>query len=391
MKRKLSILTIILTLILPLFLSAYKVEAYNEEIGENNEIVSNSTEAENTSASETVTALADNDDNSTNGEEDTQSNEDWTDFSNAKFELKKEGVSDPIIEISGVTPKENHSYDLYITSNSNKPNVDELTIDSSIALSYDKDSKTFKTTASDLLASYVELNQDLYATILDRIYLGNRNIVKYGEKLTKYSEPKYNDAFRYTFISSANTQIVTNYTHSTKNNRKIQIKVGKITDIGILQKIKNNDANGFSNLMTYAKSNSGLYDQVLDSKEHSDSIEYTATKSIDLQGLQDEEYYYLYVKPIDENGKYVSTEAVTLGQAYVSNDYWSLHFYGSSDFKWTDWETNSGGGKTDPGDDSIVPGTLPKTGYEYVTYGGIILVVALSGFIAYKKYRKYNF
>ena len=143
--------------------------------------------------------------------------------------------------------------------------------------------------------------------------------------------------------------------------------------------------------MTYAKSNSGLYDQVLDSKEHSDSIEYTATKSIDLQGLQDEEYYYLYVKPIDENGKYVSTEAVTLGQAYVSNDYWSLHFYGSSDFKWTDWETNSGGGKTDPGDDSIVPGTLPKTGYEYVTYGGIILVVALSGFIAYKKYRKYNF
>ena len=305
--------------------------------------------------------------------------------------MKKGSFSDAFIEISGVTPKENHSYSLYITSNSNKPNVDELTIDSSIALSYDKDSKTFKTTASDLLASYVELNQDLYATILDRIYLGNRNIVKYGEKLTKYSEPNYNDALRYTFISSANTQIVTNYTHSTKNNRKIQIKVGKITDIGILQKIKNNDANGFSNLMTYAKSNSGLYDQVLDSKEHSDSIEYTATKSIDLQGLQDEEYYYLYVKPIDENGKYVSTEAVTLGQAYVSNDYWSLHFYGSSDFKWTDWETNSGGGKTDPGDDSIVPGTLPKTGYEYVTYGGIILVVALSGFIAYKKYRKYNF
>ena len=147
MKRKLSILTIILILILPLFLSAYKVEAYNEEIGENNEIVSNSTAEENTSPSETVTALADNDDNSTNGEEDTQSNEDWTDFSNAKFELKKGGLlSDAFIEISGVTPKEKHSYYIYITSNSNKPDVFDANgwaiINGRLTLTYDKTSKT---------------------------------------------------------------------------------------------------------------------------------------------------------------------------------------------------------------------------------------------------------
>ena len=113
---------------------------------------------------------------------------------------------------------------------------------------------------------------------------------------------------------------------------------------------------------------------------------------IDIKGLEDQEYYFLYIKTDDENGKYVSNEAVTLARANVyDNNYWSMFFYGSQFFTWTEWGTNSGGGKTDPGDDSIVPGTLPKTGYEYVAYGGIILVVAVSGFIAYKKYRKYNF
>ena len=399
MKRKLSILTIILTLILPLFLSAYKVEAYNEEIGENNEIVSNSTEAENTSASETVTALADNDDNSTNGEEDTQSNEDWTDFSNAKFELKKKGVSGAIIEISGVTKNENHSYYLFITSNADKPSVSTTDTENNFFLGYDKNSNSFKTLDDDQVAKYVELNQDLYVTVLEKSGL-NYNISTYGNKLTRYSEPKYNDAFHATFMTDDADQIITYFTNSGAYNRKIQIKVGKITDISILQKIKNQNSTGFEELLSYAKSNSGIYDQTVDAdKNDRYALEYnagegetTGNKVIDINGLEDEEYYFLYVRTDDENGKYVSNEAVTLAQANVHNsNSWGMFFYGSSDFKWTDWETNSGGGKTDPGDDSVVPGTLPKTGYEYVAYGGIILVVAVSGFIAYKKYRKYNF
>ena len=402
MKRKLLILTIAIALILPLFLSGYKVEAYNEEIEEINEIVSNSTEAENTSASETVTALAD-DNNGSGDIENPQSNDEWTDFSNAKFELKKGSFSDAFIEISGVTPKENHSYSLYITSNSNKPDVfDEnglLITEGRITMIYDKDSKTLKTLSSDEMANYVELNQELYVNICETYQSTDKykkNVVSYGNKLTRYSEPKYNDAFSATFVSCNKTQIVTTFTHAQSNNRKIQIKVGKITDISILQKIKNENSTGFKELLDYAKSNSGVYDQVLNAEQNdSYAIEYQADKEdnsfINLNGLQDEEYYYLYVKPIDENGKYVSNEAVTFGQAYVSNDYWALRFYGSSDFKWTDWETNPGEGGTGSGDDSVIPGTLPKTGYEYLAYGGAILVVAVCGFIAYKKYRKYNF
>ena len=398
MKRKLSILTIILTLILPLFLSAYKVEAYNEEIGENNEIVSNSTEAENTSASETVTALADNDDNSTNGEEDTQSNEDWTDFSNAKFELKKEGFSEALIEISGVTPKEYSEYYLYITSNSNKPNVDGDASDERILLRYDKDSKTLKTIETNKVAQHVELNQDLYAAVLERNRLTD-NILTYGNKLDRYREPMYTDAFTDNNVMSWNTDIISVYfTHNESNNRKMQIKVGKITDTSILQKIKSNDTSGFSSLMAFAKSNTGLCDKVLEANgARNYNLGYYAgdiygEDVLSLNGIQDKEYYYLYVKTLDENGKYVSNEAVTLSQASVPKaGEWYMFFYGSESFKWTEWETNSGGGKTDPDDDSVAHETLPKTGYQYVAYSGIILVVAVSGFIAYKKYRKYNF
>ena len=397
MKRKILISSIILVLMFVLSLGVYDVKAENEEIEETNEIVSNSTEAENTSASETVTTLADDDDGSGDTEEDTQSADDWTDFSNAKFELKKVDFSNAIIEISGVTPKENHLYDLFITSNADKPNISKNDIENRIDLDYDETSKKFIPTNVNKFTKYVELNQDIYVTVIETYHLKD-NISSYGNKLTRYSEPKYNDAFHATFISNSMDQIVTRFTHSGFYNKKIQIKVGKITDISILQKIKNENSTGFEELLSYAKSNSGIYNQTMDAdKNDVYGFEYNATqksenKVIDIKGLENEEYYFLYVRSDDENGKYISNEAVTLGQAYVfyTGD-WSLHFYGSNDFKWTDWDVNPGGGKTDPGDDSVAPETLPKTGYQYVAYGGSIIVVAVAGFIAYKKYRKYNF
>lgn len=316
----------------------------------------------------------------------------WTDFSKAKFELKKDGISKAIVEISNVTPKENHTYYLFITSNSNKPSVNSTDDENRISLTYDKDSKTFKTSDTSKVAKYVELNQDLYATVLEKDGLTD-NISSYGNKLVRFSESMYSDAFHATFMTYNADQIVTNFTHEGSNNRKIQIKIGKITDTNILKKIKNKDTTGFSSLMTYAKSNSGLYDQTLNAdSDDSYAIEYNAGTGtskgndvINLKGLQNEEYYYLYIKTTDENGKYTSNEAVTLAQASVyDNGAWYMFFYGSSDFKWSEWGT-------DTVDDTVKPGILPKTGVGYAMFGGIVLVVALSGFIAYKKYRKYNF
>jgi len=310
---------------------------------------------------------------------------DWTDFSNAKFELKKEGVSDAILEISNVSPKEGSSYYFCITSDSNKPNATSLTSEGRenlILLNYDENSKKLKSLDTDKLAGYIELNQDLYVSIVEKRYL-EENVIIYGKKLERYEEPKYSDAFFATFMTSNDTQLVTLFTHGQENNRKIQIKVGKITDTSILQKIKNQDSSGFANLLSFAKSNNGIYDKILDadSDNHGYAIEYNKNL-IDLNGLQNDEYYFLYIKTDDENGRYISQEAVTLAQAYANNEYWNLCFFGESDFKWADF------GTVDP-DGTTAPGIIPNAGLNTIIW--MTAGVALVGVFSYKQYRKNNF
>ncbi len=315
----------------------------------------------------------------------------WTDFSKAKFELKKGGMFKATVQISGVTPKEDRTYYLYITSNNSKPNVSGGISNDKITLNYDKNSKTFKVSEMNKVAYYVELNQDLYASVVEKSGL-TYNVVTYGNKLERFSEAKYSDAFHSSLMTYKLDQIVTTFTHDSKNNRKIQIKVGKITDQSILTKIKNKDSSGFSGLMTYAKSNSGIYNQTLDAdKDDNYSIEYnaggaktTGNSVIDLKGLENGEYYYLYIKTDDENGKYISNEAVTLATASViNNEEWYMFFYGADDFKWADFGTVSG-------DNTMASGILPKTGTSYImiTIAGVVIA---GGIVAYKKYKKYNF
>lgn len=326
------------------------------------------------------------------GSNSSDTNGEWTDFSNAEFSLKKEGLSKAIVEISNITPKRGNSYYLVITSNSSKPNVTSEDSNEKIILEYNDDSKILKTTDSDKVARYVELNQELYASVIEVQNYGNEEIVIYGKRLEKYAEPKYSDAFYLTHMTNESDQIITTFTSSGEENRKMQIKVGKITDLSILQKIKNQDSSGFVDLLSFAKSNDGIYNKILDSDEDSSSIEYNANSytgrpTIDLKGLQDGEYYFLYIKTDDENGKYIPQEAVTLAQASVYPDAWFLFFYGSSDFEWADiGDVTVDNGK----DNTIATGTLPQTGSSVII--GIIVVTLIGvGVFSYIQYRKNNF
>lgn len=314
----------------------------------------------------------------------------WTDFSNAKFELKKDGDSGAIVEISNVTPKEGRDYYLFITSNNSKPNV-TWDDEERISLNYDSNNKVFKTFQSAEVAKYVEQNQDLYVTILEKEYLlGEEKVVVYGKKLERYAEPKYSDAFFATHMTNDTDQLVTTFTHSKENNRKIQIKVGKITDESILKKIKNQDSSGFSSLLSFAKSSDGIYNKTVDADKESYWIEYCAGGShstgndvINLSGLQDDAYYFLYIKADDENGKYISQEAVTLAQASVDEDEWWLFFYGDSDFQWADFEQVST-------DDTIAKEELPHAGIDtIIALIGVMIIVV--GAFSYIQYRKNNF
>lgn len=107
---------------------------------------------------------------------------------------------------------------------------------------------------------------------------------------------------------------------------------------------------------------------------------------IDLKVLQNDGYYYLYIKTDDENGKYISNEAVTLAQARIHDNGWGLFFYGSSDFKWADFGNIAESGD----DDSIAPGKIPHAGSETIKCIGIGIIVVSVGAIFYSKYKRYQ-
>ena len=325
---------------------------------------------------------------------------DWTDFSKATYELKKDGISGAIIEISGVTLKTDSNYYVYISSTADKPDLSKIEDKDMTAIRHNKENGKIMTWD---ISDKVELNQDLYLNVIEVDSLNSKKeIVSSGIKLERFAEGKYSDAFHATFVSKDSTQIVTTFTHSEDNNRKLQIKIGKITDVAILNKIKNQDSSGFSDLLNYAKLSSSIYDKVLDADSKHVFIEYSAGDAssnknenhsiINLPELENDAYYFLYVKTDDENGKYISNEAVTLAQADVlDNENWYLFFYGSSDFKWADFgNVSNGGGTVTGGDNTIAPTILPKAGIEKIIYIGMGLLIIGAGIVSYKKYKKYQ-
>lgn len=307
----------------------------------------------------------------------------WTDFSKAEYKLVKNGVASIGVEITGVTPKSESTYYVYISNNSSKPDISNIASDEKNVLNYDNEKNKF---ISLDCSKEVELSGELYATIIE--YNSTENIVSYGKKISRFNEPKYNDAFFETFISKGNTQIVTNFTHSKENNRKMKIKIGKITDVSILNKIRNQDSTGFSDLMNFAKSNAGIYDKVLDAERNNYAISYENT--INLNGIEDGAYYYLYVQPDDENGKYISTEAVTLAlcDAFDNGD-WFMFFYGSNDFKWNNLGVTNLPTNNNNNDPTLAPTILPNTGAGIILLS-TIAVLTVSGIIGYIKFNKWR-
>ncbi len=368
----------------------------NNDTTDNDEGTTSTKANDTTSDSNSNTAT--DDDSDTNEEDETV----WTDFSKAKYTLIKQGISGAAIEITGVTPIENRNYYLTIGGSNAKPNLDQISSKDRIRLRYDKDSKKLIADNDSKITENVELNQDLYISIIEQDAL-DYNVLVYGKKIERFSEPKYSDAFFATFVSHEADQIVTYFTHGKANNRKMQIKIGKITDNSILQKIKNEDATGFSDLLKYAKSNTGIFNKTLSADKDTDyAIQYnvgygekTNNELISLNGVEDGAYYYLYVKTDDENGKYISNEAVTLSKAssYKMNnkpDEWYMSFYGSDNFKWSDFSNNPGNTiDNNTVDNTIASGKIPQTGETAFVATLMVLVIAL-GSVGYINYRKYK-
>ena len=272
------------------------------------------------------------------------------------------------------------------------------------------------------LNKYLELNQDIYLWVISENKLdydswySNENGAKIGsfckfvisgEKIEKRDNPVYSGLFWASFIDSKGIQIELNLPRDTNGKqRNFNLKIGKITDEGILNKIKNGATDGFANLEEYAKLNSPVYEGKLTTNEEFWLGYKIEGETLPLAGkLEDDEYYYVYVIFDDENGKYAPIEhCLTLGQASVhEDDKWYLLPYGDDKFKWREFSTeNTGGDYTPTGTDGTIQAgsstgadqtisttSLPHTGISYAIIG-IIAILGVSSIVFYFKNNKYK-
>ena len=330
----------------------------------------------------------------------------FTDFSNAKYELLFDYDVD--LKITGITPIESNTYYYIITPNNTKPII---SINSYGSLDTENtegvDSLSVNTEGNYIyeynLDRFAELNQDLYLWIIEDVRLDeayaeseensyisySTRFVVEGQKLTRPELPQLNLILKSLSIwggKDATKEEQNSYISfrfpSAVENRKFKLKIGKVTDNSILQKIQNNDYSGITALLQYAKNNQAIYTADLTTT----SENYYRNDQALFDGiklLEDRAYYYIYVEFEDEEGKYYPIEGVTLGQAWISDskEYWDLWAYTADNFEWNDF-SSTGSENNTPNDDTLAKDELPNTGLRMAI---IISIVALAGAIVFFK------
>ncbi len=316
-----------------------------------------------------------------------------SDFSNAFFEIKNTGTTARIcimqtLEISNISFSDSQDNKLYyaITRDQTEPSEEEF-------IQINKYDDTSIRIGS--FEKYTELNGNIYLWIKEE-YINAEGQTEQAyrvadQELDRAKIAKYTELFSSTFIEKDKTQIEFNMP-SYSENRKCNIKIGKITDNNLLKTIKEDYEKGFEELINYAQSSSSIFDKKLNVQN--DEI----TENLGLPTLDAGSYYYMYAQFDDESGKYYPIEGITIAQAGSTGK--TLNFYGTDNFKWNisgnsgngnNGNSNGNGGNTggsgNQGTQS--PDPIPQAGMN------IIIVIAIAGvlgigIISYIQYRKYK-
>lgn len=254
-----------------------------------------------------------------------------TDFSNLTYKIIGINNTSQLgaqLEISGVDfDWENIDYGIYIKNGSSTAPelITDLTMDGVHLLS--------SATQSVYIDRYLELSGDIYVTMYEEDTTG---YVKATEtvKIDRPAALALGSRIKAGFASSGD--VITVLVPNEIDERRVNYKIGQITDNNILSNIKNGKSTAISDLLNYAKNASNAKTGTLAVGLHDDSI-------IDSLGLTDKKYYYVYLELDNENGKYYDVEDVWIYQSSVFEDGKKyLLRYGDSGFKWnleeTEWE-----------------------------------------------------
>lgn len=299
-----------------------------------------------------------------------------TDFSKAKYSWGDD--IDPDLLISDIIAKENKDYTYEITANKDTIPTKPTTNENNAFL---RDNKL----TIHSLGNKIALNQDMYLWIWE----GEELVLK-GQKLAKPEIKKGMKAWNSSsFIASSDVQILLmQQVGNLKNNpRKMNIRIGRITDNSLLNKLKQNPNE--EELLTYAKTKDCIYNNTVTTNWHRGYKEKTLP-NFDSSKLINDAYYFVYAELEDEDGKYIPIENVTFTQArtYVEQGSWYLFLYGSSDFKWSEnlsADSNQDDKKVDnTQSDKKIPQTGTKATMPIVLAS--MIVIAIAGYLGYRRY-----
>lgn len=318
----------------------------------------------------------------------------WNDFSNAKYKVSINENRYADLTISNITISDSAQYKFYIKSKKETQTFDATT---ALSIKYDKEKKCLY---SNELAQFVELNQDLYLYVVEvqHDYGTNSDVNKYivgGVKLDRPEYPKYASVFDSTTSLCYDWFNIIMDVPWANHERKMNVKIGKITDTALLNKIKNTTSDSFSSLLSYAKAtNNNIYNQQITSNIRSGNNYVNGysseTEVINLYDkLEDKEYYFLYVTLNDENGKYYPVEGVTLAQAskYENTEKsWYMFFLGNSKFNWKDFSST----QSAIADTTTATTAIPQTGMNYIVILSVVIIAILVVTTTTIKYKKYK-
>ena len=292
----------------------------------------------------------------------------WTDPSNIKFTV----TEDFYLKVTGL--KEDGKYYGFISNGKIAPTVPDTGW-------IENENLPVTNKPGFSISKYLEKSGDIYVWIYETQIVNNvrqNKCIIEAQKIERPALKEIGTRMKCYFLNEeTSTHLFEAYSY--ENARKINVKIGKVTDKSILRAIKNGETDCLQKLLDYAKNADSIYTGTVP-LGRSESI----TNKLN---LVNDEYYYVYMVLDDENGKYFPVEDVSLYQAltYEKDGKTSknLFDYLNDNFKW-----NLGNDDTTI-DNTTATGKLPQTGASIVIYVAITLVI-VAGVIFAIKYKKYN-
>ncbi len=248
----------------------------------------------------------------------------WADGSKFKFELVEKATGVYNLNITGID--QSGVYYAVITRDTKAPNIPEKgeIPSGSTSFSFTDDSSAIP------FNEYIEKNGNMYIWVYQSKRIGteqdvtNKCIVN-GKNIERPALKAIGSRMRAYFSKDNTTAFLW---EPYKDNRTINVRIGRVTDKNILKSIKNGEAGCLTRLLTYAKTSNSIY---------TGTIPLGTSKGI-TEGMEliDDEYYYAYMELDDKNGTYYPVEDVSLYQACIDQTYdiRALYNYLSNEFVW---------------------------------------------------------